>query len=122
MSWTALYLVHSSTSVKFVLSRNKFHLALESQFRIFFFLKLPRFFQKLSFQLILCIILNPIKNLKILLVFQHWFPANFVQEIEPEGSNNGSAEDHELEATGATDLKPLGDLQKGSIDIVGKQI
>ena len=45
-----------------------------------------------------------------------------MQEIEPEGSNNGSAEDHELEATGATDLKPLGDLQKGSIDIVGKQI
>ena len=45
-----------------------------------------------------------------------------MQEIEPEGSNNGSAEDNELEATGATDLKPLGDLQKGSIDIVGKQI
>ena len=44
-----------------------------------------------------------------------------MQEIEPEGSNNGSAEDHELEGqTGATDLKPLGDLQKGSIDIVGK--
>ena len=43
-----------------------------------------------------------------------------MQEIEPEGSNNGSAEDHELEGqSGATDLKPLGDLQKGSIDIVG---
>ncbi|XP_076340209.1 small wing phospholipase C gamma 1 isoform X2 [Tachypleus tridentatus] len=40
---------------------------------------------------------------------QHWFPANFVQELETqENSDESSGE-----------AMPLGNLQKGSIDIVG---
>lgn len=42
---------------------------------------------------------------------QHWFPANFVQEIE-------SSEPNSVETN---DLMPLGDLQKGSIDILGNE-
>ena len=45
---------------------------------------------------------------------QHWFPANFVQEMEPvldllDDENPAGREDA---------LMPLGDLQKGSIDIL----
>lgn len=47
---------------------------------------------------------------------QHWFPANFVMEIE--ASNNDALENNDDNA-GNADLMPLGDLQKGSFDIVG---
>ena len=44
---------------------------------------------------------------------QHWFPANFVQEIEP------APQDATDDEAANQDLMPLGDLQKGSIDILG---
>ncbi len=43
---------------------------------------------------------------------QHWFPANFVSEIENHPGENG-------EDAGNNELMPLGDMQKGSLDITG---
>ena len=45
---------------------------------------------------------------------QHWFPANFVQEMEPALDNTNEEAENSVDA-----LMPLGDLQKGSIDILG---
>jgi phosphatidylinositol phospholipase C gamma-1 len=56
---------------------------------------------------------------------QHWFPANFVQEIEAsqEPTEGGGANAIGGEEDGGnTELMPLGDLQKGSIDIIGADV
>ncbi len=50
---------------------------------------------------------------------QHWFPANFVQEIEPLSLSAEAGASAIAEDQNNTDLMPLGDLQKGSIDIIG---
>ena len=51
---------------------------------------------------------------------QHWFPANFVQELEP--SNEVADGEESNVANGQDNMMPLGNLQKGSVDIVGAEV